>query len=105
MGKRAHSLPSMIRVGPIRYWVQLVRDLHDEANRDKLDGHIAYKEGTIKIEAKGSDQQYRVVAWHEVLHGIAQERLPTQPSEEVIDAFAYGVMQALQDNPWLRQDG
>ena len=89
-----------IKIGPIHYVVKEVEGLRD--GDEKLDGNIKYGEGVIYVEASLTGSPRRQVLWHEILHALVVHTGRRKHDDELIDALAYGIMQVLQDNPFLR---
>lgn len=88
-----------IQIGPIHYDVVLVPELaNGEAT---LHGDINHARCRIRICADDSPQLQHVTLWHEVLHGILHLAALDDHSEQLIIALAYGIVQALRDNPVL----
>lgn len=94
-------IPSVIRIGPIDFTVKTVDDLHD--NHVKLDGHIRYASTSILLESALNPQAILLTLWHEITHGIlVQSGHAAGIKDPVIDALAYGIIDVLRNNPWLR---
>jgi hypothetical protein len=92
------KIPETIRIGGIDYDIKKVQNLN---NREKLlRGNITYADSTIRISASDGHQYQCVTLWHEMLHAIsAHANLNLGKNEEqIIDTFAYGIYQVLQDN-------
>ena len=92
------KIPESVRIGGTEYAVVRVEKLND--GEKVLAGQIAYDHTEIRVSADVSHEMACITLWHEMLHGLASRaglRLGTG-EEEVIDAFAYGVYQILQDN-------
>jgi len=93
-----------VQIGPIRYAVHLVEDLHDfdgEGKRHGLDGHIKYGPCELQIEQALNSQRAVQVLWHEILHGIMTGAGLGDHDEKVIDVLSHGLMDVLQRNPDL----
>lgn len=87
-----------VKVGPITYEVVLVDDLHDGTT--KLDGWVRYAECVVRLDSRLSPQSMRQTLWHEILHALVTQGGLKQ-DERYVDVLAYGIMEVLQDNPWL----
>lgn len=92
------KIPEKIRIGGVEFDVVVEPRLND--GQRMLAGQIRYMECQIAI-AEESSHEYRCLSlWHEIMHGIedqAQLDLGEQ-KERIIEAFARGVYQVLQDN-------
>ncbi len=93
-------IPDVIKIGAITYQIVEVPGLHNETG-DKYDGHILYSKDEIRLEADLADQTKRQTLWHEVIHAILIHAGHQKHDESQVDALAYGIMNVLQDNPWL----
>ena len=93
------NLPSSVIVGPIRYAVARVSNMHQKHN--DLDGLIHYNTETIEIDSGLSDGVAVQTLWHEILHAILQHAGRQKHSEKWIDSTAYGLVQVIAENPEL----
>jgi hypothetical protein len=89
-----------IQIGPIKFTVQFVDNLHAEDGRG-IDGWIRYAQSTISVDSSVGPQRARQTIWHEVIHGIFDSAGIEQPPEGTVDALANGVMDVLMRNPAL----
>ena len=92
------KIPEKIRIGGVEFAVVVEPRLND--GQRMLAGQIRHMECQIAI-AEESSHEYRCLSmWHEIMHGIeAQAQLDLgDQQEKVIEAFARGVYQVLQDN-------
>lgn len=92
------KIPEKVRIGGIEYQVVLENRLND--GEKMLAGQIRYMTGEIAIDSVLGYEQRCLTLWHEIMHGIEDEmqlRLGDE-QERIIDAFARGVYQVLQDN-------
>lgn len=94
------ALPDSIRIGGIDFTVKEVADLKD--GNQGLNGWIRYNESEIHVEEKLGPQMKRATVWHEVFHGVL-EQAAVKHNEQLIEVLAYGIVQVLRDNPWLRE--
>lgn len=92
------KIPESIRIDGIDYEVTFEEKLND--GERMLLGDINYQESEIHIKKNQSHQYACVTLLHEILHGIAHhKKLELGKNEEtIIDAFAFGIYQVLQDN-------
>lgn len=72
-------------------------------NGDQCNGIIEYDNGIIKISNTVGPQLMNQVWWHEVVHGIMNDRdISTEDDEEaVVDKLAKGLYALMQDNNFL----
>lgn len=92
-----------LQIGPLRYAIREVQDLHDIGNKGKkqwLYGQIRWRELVIQLEANQADDRKVATLWHEALHGIV-DATGHEHDEHVIDALAFGLVQLIRDNPGL----
>ena len=93
------KIPNSIRIGGVEY---AVIDNHPSLNDgiNMLRGQIDYCESTIKISDQVTGHEPKCVTlWHEILHGIREHTgLEIQNEEAVVEMFARGIYQVLQDN-------
>lgn len=88
-----------IKIGGIRYDIQMVHDLRDEEDT-KLDGRFAQSNCLISLNTNLAPQARYQTLWHEIVHGIiAHAGMRDQHDEVLIEALAHGIMQVLLDNP------
>jgi hypothetical protein len=80
-----------------------VPGLTDNDKITKLNGHIKYNDCQICVEAEMSPQAKRQTIWHEIVHGILTHAGMEKQDESMIDAIAYGIMDVIQNNPWLAE--
>lgn len=99
-----NDLPKTIRIGGFDYDVVEKERLRNEQDV-RLSGQIACEDLEIRVDSDISDRFRPLVLWHEVIHGILQHAGISDHNEQQIEALAYGIMQVLRDNPWLRGEG
>ena len=93
------KIPESVRIGGVEYAVQYEPNLRKDNNL--LYGAINYDESTITLsQTDGTGHQMRCITlWHEILHGIRNHAgIQIENEEEVVDMFARGIYQVLQDN-------
>lgn len=104
------KIPAEVRIGGVEYTV--VEDcpsLNDGQNL--LYGEIDYRDSEIRLTDIVKGHQTKCITlWHEILHGIRNHAgLEIENEEEVVEMFAKGIYQVLQDNGGrffdLRQEG
>lgn len=93
------KIPEKIRIGGVDYAINYEDNvvLGDAV----CYGAINYEENTISLSnTRGTGYQYRCITlWHEILHGIRNHAgLEIKNEEAVVDMFAKGIYQVLQDN-------
>lgn len=89
-----------IKIGGVVYGVEEVIGLHHDD--EKLSGSIRYNECVIRVEAADNIQAKWQTVWHEALHAIFHQAGREVEDHTLLDLLAYGVMQVLFDNVWLR---
>lgn len=93
------KIPESIRIAGVEYEVVLEPYLNNGTNLAY--GHIDYENSVISLsETIGTEHQKRCrVLWHEILHGIVENNgMKIEDEEAIVDMFARGVYQVLQDN-------
>ncbi len=93
------KIPDYVRIGGVEYEViEGVHALND--GESLLYGRIDYRKSTIEISDVCEGHQMKCITLlHEVLHGIQNHAgLPVENEEAVVDMFARGLYQVLQDN-------
>lgn len=93
------KIPESVRIGGVEY--QILDDqvsLNDGQNL--LYGQINYHDSTIKLSDIAQGHQMKCITlWHEILHGIRNHAgIEIEDEENVVDMFARGIYQVLQDN-------
>lgn len=93
------KIPDSVRIGGVEYKVQYEPNVRN--GNQLCYGQISYDDSTITLSATdGTGHQMRsITLWHEILHGIRNHAgLAVENEEEVVDMFARGIYQVLQDN-------
>ena len=93
------KIPDSIRIAGVEYEVQYVRYLNNGTNLAY--GHIDYDNSVISLsDTVGTGHQKRcTILWHEILHGIRENNgMEIENEEAIVDMFAKGIYQVLQDN-------
>lgn len=93
------KLPDSIRIGGVEYTVITEPFLSDEGR--ELMGQIRFQNSIIAL-SENVDMSHEVACitlWHEIMHGIVNHfGLDLEDEEQIVDTFARGVFQVLQDN-------
>ena len=93
------KIPESVRIGGVEYEILYVPNLNDGVN--VAYGHIDFDDCLIELsDTYGTSHQKRCqTLWHEILHGIRNHAgLAIENEEEVVEMFAKGIYQVLQDN-------
>lgn len=93
------KIPESVRIHGVEYKVVLVQNLMNGATAAY--GHIDYENSVIELsDTFGTEHQKRCqVLLHEILHGIREANgMKIENEESVVDMFAKGIYQVLQDN-------
>lgn len=93
------KIPESIRIGGIEYAIEYEDNVR--IGNDLCYGRISYDSSTIVLSnTDGAGHQRRCVTlWHEILHGIREHSGQEIDDEErIVDLFARGIYQVLQDN-------
>lgn len=93
------KIPGSVRIGGIEYPVFMEVRLNDGVNI--CYGNIDYEKCRIRLLDSDSmgHEKMCVVLLHEILHGIRYHAgLNIDNEEEIVDMFAKGLYQVLQDN-------
>ena len=92
------KIPDSVRIAGVEYEVVLVPNLMNGATAAY--GHIDYEKSLIELsDTSGTEHQKRCqILWHEILHGIRENNgMEIENEEEVVNMFAKGIYQVLQD--------
>lgn len=93
------KIPESIRIGGVEYAVVYTPNLNNGWNLAY--GHIDYENCLIELSdtcGKAHEKRCKTL-WHEILHGIREHAgLEIENEEAVVDMFAKGIYQVLQDN-------
>lgn len=93
------KIPESIRIGGVEYAVKLGDNLR--IGNNLCYGLIEYEKSEIWLSTtdKTEHQQRCITLLHEILHGIRNHAgLCIENEEDVVDMFAKGLYQVLQDN-------
>lgn len=92
------KLPKSVRIGGVEFDVIVEPRLND--GERMLAGQIRHMDCQILVNEESSHEYQCLSLWHEIMHGIeAQAQLDLgEKQEQIIEAFARGVYQVLQDN-------
>ena len=93
------KIPESIRIGGIEYAV--VREPFLSLEGHELCGMIDYQQNVIALSDRVdmSHERECLTLWHEIFHGIVNHfGLELENEEQVVEMFARGVYQVLQDN-------
>lgn len=95
------KIPDSVRISGVEYAIVTKPNLRDSSRL--LCGRIDYNTATIYLSETDcqSDEFRCVVLWHEIIHGILEDRgvqLDEDVEESVCEALSRGIYQVLQDN-------
>lgn len=93
------KIPKSVRIAGVEYEVVVVPGLMN--GNVAAYGHIDYENSRIELsDSFGTEHQKRCrILWHEILHGIREASgLEIEDEERVVEMFARGIYQVLQDN-------
>lgn len=93
------KIPTSVRIGGVEYPIVFTPNLNDGIHMAY--GHIDYDNSVIELsDTHGTSHQKRCVTLlHEILHGIREHAgLEIENEEAVVNMFAKGLYQVLQDN-------
>ena len=95
------KIPDSIRINGVDYKIVYTPALNDGIN--VAYGRINYENSTIELNPeRQAHQRMCATLWHEILHGIAftmgLDDTMGDDEEKIVDAFARGIYQVLQDN-------
>lgn len=93
------KIPESVRIAGVEYAVREVENLNDGTRMAY--GHIDYESSEIVLSSTTNmDHQKKCITLlHEIFHGIIQNSgIDVKNEEAVVDVFARGVYQVLQDN-------
>lgn len=93
------KIPDSVRIAGVEYKVLFVPNLNNGTNLAY--GHIDFENSVIRLSSTiGTEHQHRCVTLlHEILHGIRENNgMEIENEEAIVDMFAKGIYQVLQDN-------
>lgn len=93
------KIPESVRIAGVEYKVILVPNLMNGATAAY--GYIDYENSVISLsDTFGTGHQKRCqILLHEILHGIREHNgMEIENEEAIVDMFAKGIYQVLQDN-------
>ena len=93
------KIPDSIRICGVEYEIEYVEYLNNGVNM--CYGHIDFERSKIQLSSTDNvDHQKRCqVLLHEILHGIIKYNgMEIENEEEIVEMFAKGIYQILQDN-------
>lgn len=93
------KIPEKIRIGGIEYAIEYGENVR--VGNQLCYGAISYDKNVITLSSNdGAEHQRRCVTlWHEILHGIREHAgMEIENEEEIVEMFAKGIYQVLQDN-------
>lgn len=93
------KIPESVRIGGVEY--AIINEPFLISDGQELCGQIQYQECVISLSdhAGMSHEMQCLTLWHEIMHGIANHfDMDLEDEEKVIEQFARGVYQVLQDN-------
>lgn len=100
------NIPKKIWIAGVGYEVRSEEHLDNGVNLAY--GNINYEESVIRLldTERIGHQHKSVTVLHEILHGIQHHygiELPTEDEERIIDGFARGLYQVLEENPLFEE--
>lgn len=93
------KIPKKVRIAGVEYRITYTPNLNDGINVAL--GHIDYENCVIELsDTHGTAHEKRcLILWHEILHGIRESNgMEIENEEAVVEMFARGIYQVLQDN-------
>ena len=92
------KIPESVRINGVEFAVVKEHRLND--GERMLAGQIRYAQCQIAIMEEASYEYQCLSLWHEIFHGIEEQAQLNlgEDRERIIESFARGVYQVLQDN-------
>jgi hypothetical protein len=94
-------IPEKIKIGYLEYDINTT-DKILVLNARECSGLIHYEDVIIEINSIRSIQSQEQIFWHEILHGIINDRDIElgENEEKIIDNLAKGIYALMKDNPF-----
>lgn len=93
------KIPESVRINGVEYAIVYTPNLNNGTNLAY--GHIDFENCRIELSktCATSHEKRCLILWHEILHGIRESNgMEIEKEEEIVEMFARGVYQVLQDN-------
>lgn len=93
------KIPTSIRIGGVEY--AITSEANPRIGNKLVYGKIDYDNAQIVLsDTDGYEHQRRCITlWHEILHAIREHNgMEIEEEERVVEMFARGLYQVLQDN-------
>lgn len=93
------KIPEKVRIGGVEYFVEHKSEVNDGSR--VCYGKIDYENNIIQLSTtRGNGHQHKCITLlHEIFHGIREHAcLEIDDEENIVDVFAKGMYQVLQDN-------
>lgn len=99
------TLPKTVRIGPMKYDIKMVGDLHlidEEGDKRECSGlHSPYLQ-LIQLNADNPNEYNLATLIHEITHGILESAgQKGEHPEPLVNAIAYGMLDLMRQNPRL----
>ena len=97
------KFPTEFKFGHIKYNILYIPEMRDEEGKELGGMHRLHDGRIFIIEGEDTPEYKRLVLMHEVLHAIQRCQGIADLKEEQIDGIAFGIIQAMQQNSWMRE--
>jgi hypothetical protein len=101
--------PTTFNIGHLKYKVMFAYPDHEALENSEggpLDGLASQAQGIIVVNCneKYTEEYQKLVLLHEIIHTICTAHGTDlgENTEDVIDSLAFGIMQAVAQNKWMR---
>lgn len=100
------TFPKNLKVGAYDWVIDMVDDLRDKENGEKLYGQCDPTCLTIRLNAMIDSEQIKAeTLWHEILHAIwshfhMEEKVD---EEQAVACLSTGIVMVMRDNPHVKE--
>lgn len=95
--------PKTLKIGAHTYEIEVEPRI--ERDYTRFWGRLEYAKNKLQLDSELVGIRKYETLWHGCFHGILSNGGFRKHDEQMVDVLAAGVVQLLQDNPWMRDGG